>query len=214
VQATAPAAGASAIVATTATISVTFSEPVDPSTLTATSFSVTAGGSTVAGGVAASGATATFTPAAPLAAGASYSVVVSTAVKDMAGNPLAAAHAWSFATAAAARSWDAPVLLEQVARALFLAGLVHEQQDRTGEALARYLQVREHYGQFGAPVLRSTVAMALLRACSIHEQQGRPPEAWALALQIEELYGTDSTTGAREAVALARTLISRVKTSS
>jgi len=72
-----------------------------------------AAGAAVAGSVATSGATATFTPVAPLAAGASVSVAVSTAVKDLAGNPLAALHSWSLATAgAAARSWSSPVPLE------------------------------------------------------------------------------------------------------
>ena len=112
VQATSPAAGASAVAATT-TISVTFSEPIDPSTLTSASFSVAVAGSAVAGSVAASGPVATFTPAAPLAAGANVTITVSTALKDLAGNPLAAAHNWSFATAAAAaRSWSSPVPLE------------------------------------------------------------------------------------------------------
>ncbi len=111
VQATAPVAGATAVAAG-ATIAVTFSEPIDPSTLTTSSFSVIAAGNAVAGSVAVAGSTATFTPAAPLAAGASYSVAVTTSVKDLAGNPLAAMHTWSFATAAAARSWTAPVPLE------------------------------------------------------------------------------------------------------
>ncbi len=108
---TSPAAGASGVAATT-TLLVTFSESIDPSTLTTASFSVAAAGSAVAGSVAASGPVATFTPAVPLAAGTSFVVTISTAVKDSAGNPLAAAHGWSFATAATLRSWSMPVPLE------------------------------------------------------------------------------------------------------
>lgn len=113
IQATSPAASASAV-APPATITVTFSEPIDAATLTTASFTVNAAGAPLAGSVSASGVMASFVPAAPLAAGTVYTASVSAAVKDAAGNPLASALAWSFTTAAAvvSRVWSAPVLLE------------------------------------------------------------------------------------------------------
>ena len=45
---------------------------------------------------------ATLTPAAPLAASTTYTVTVTTMVKDLAGNPLQSPVVWSFTTAGAA----------------------------------------------------------------------------------------------------------------
>lgn len=82
----------------------TFSEVVDASTVTSASFQATlsAGGAAVSGTVAASGNTATFTPASALRAGTQYQFRVTTAVRDLAGNPLASDFAWTFSTAATA----------------------------------------------------------------------------------------------------------------
>lgn len=85
-------------------ILATFSEPIDASTVTAASFRATlaTGGATVAGSVAVSGNTATFTPAAALLPGTQYALRITTAVRDLAGNSLAADFPWMFSTAAAA----------------------------------------------------------------------------------------------------------------
>jgi len=77
---------------------VTFSEAMDPATLTAASFTLQAGAVAVAGTVEASGATATFTPAAPLAHATAYTATVTTAASDLAGNSLGAPAAWTFTT--------------------------------------------------------------------------------------------------------------------
>lgn len=114
-QATSPASSASAV-ATSTRIAVTFSEAIDATTLTASTFTVSVGGVAVAGSVNTSGPVAGFLPAAPLPSGTIHSASASTAVKDTAGNALAAMHTWTFATAAvAAPSWNAPVLLETAA---------------------------------------------------------------------------------------------------
>ena len=105
VSSTTPLAGATAVAVNTA-ITATFSKPMNPSTLTATSFVVTGpGGASVAGTVtyAAAGSVATFTPAAALAFGGVYTATITTAATDQASpaNPLAANYAWMFTTAAA-----------------------------------------------------------------------------------------------------------------
>ncbi len=89
-------------VAVSAVITVTFSEPVNPVTVTTSTLSVTAGvgAAPIAGTVAATGSTATFTPSAPLSAGTSYTVTITTAVKDLAGNALTAPYVSAFRTVA------------------------------------------------------------------------------------------------------------------
>jgi hypothetical protein len=82
-------------------VAVTFSKPIDPSTLTTTTFTLKRGTTAVAGVVAYSGVTATFTPAAALVASSSYTATVASA-KDLAGNALAASYSWSFTTGATA----------------------------------------------------------------------------------------------------------------
>jgi hypothetical protein len=97
ITSTNPAHGATDIARNT-TISVTFSEPIDPASATTTSFIVVANGSTaIAGTVAVSGSTATFTPAAQLPFG-TYVARVTTAIQDLSGNNLVAPFQWSFAT--------------------------------------------------------------------------------------------------------------------
>jgi hypothetical protein len=102
VVSTTPADGASNV-STTAPLSATFSEPIDATTLDSTSFAVTdtTTATSVPGTVNydAPTNTATFTPTADLAAGDDYSATLSTAVTDLAGNPLAAPVTWAFSTA-------------------------------------------------------------------------------------------------------------------
>jgi len=78
-------------------VSVIFSEAMDSSTITTSSFTL----DSVSGSVAydSGSYTATFTPDANLAGSTTYTATLSTAITDAAGNPLAAAYSWSFTTA-------------------------------------------------------------------------------------------------------------------
>lgn len=92
---------------------VTFSEAMNPASICGPSslsaacpvasytLVKTADGSAVAGQVSYIGNTATFNPNGDLAANTSYTSRVTTGVKDLAGNALAATYVWSWATAAA-----------------------------------------------------------------------------------------------------------------
>lgn len=72
-----------------AQVTVTFSEVINAATLTATSFTVTdPSNAVVPGTISYSGNSATFTPSAPLAASTLFTVTVSNAVTDLAGNAL------------------------------------------------------------------------------------------------------------------------------
>lgn len=83
---------------------VTFTEPVDASTVTTSSFILKQGTTVVAGNVATSGATATFTPSASLNANTLYTVTLTTTIKDLAGNQMNSNYTWSFTTATIAAS--------------------------------------------------------------------------------------------------------------
>lgn len=79
-------------------VSYTFSEPMNPSTINATTFTVKQGNTTVLGTVAYSETTATFTPSVALTAGTSYSATITTGAKSAAGVSLAADKTWNFTT--------------------------------------------------------------------------------------------------------------------
>ena len=75
------------------TVSAVFSEALDPTTINSASFAI----SGVTGTVAYDGATrtATLTPSVPLANLTTYTVTVTTAVKDLAGNAMPLDRVWT-----------------------------------------------------------------------------------------------------------------------
>lgn len=97
---TSPAQNA-ANVAPNGAIAVTFSEKVDPATIAASFSVVDPSGKAAAGTLSydSSSTVVIFTPAAPgLLNGISYTATVTTAIKDVAGNALAANYSWHFTT--------------------------------------------------------------------------------------------------------------------
>ncbi len=87
-------------VAINSAMSATFSEAMDPLTITITTFTLKQGTTSVSGAVTYSGFTATFKPAADLAASTIYTATITTGAKDLAGNGLASNYVWSFTTGA------------------------------------------------------------------------------------------------------------------
>ncbi|MHA4847628.1 Ig-like domain-containing protein [Flavitalea antarctica] len=81
-----------------AVISATFNEDVNGSTVTLSSFTLTAGGVPVTGTVATTGSISTFTPANNLLFNTQYTATLTTAIKDLGGNNLISAHSWTFTT--------------------------------------------------------------------------------------------------------------------
>jgi hypothetical protein len=99
VTGTTPAANTTSVPVNT-TVTATFSEPVDLSTVSTASFTLKDGnGAPVTGAVSLAGTVTTFTPSSVLAGSATYTAAITTAVKDLAGNPIASPFSWSFATA-------------------------------------------------------------------------------------------------------------------
>lgn len=81
-------------------VTVTFSEAIDPSTLTSTSFTLMDGTTPVSGAVTYSSGTATFTPSTFLTPNTVYIAKITTGVKDLAGSALGSNYLWQFKTAA------------------------------------------------------------------------------------------------------------------
>jgi len=85
-------------IANNTSITATFSEAMDSSTINTSSF--TLNGSAISGTVSYDSATMTaaFTPSADLASNITYTAAITTGVKDSAGNNMASNYTWSFTT--------------------------------------------------------------------------------------------------------------------
>jgi len=87
-------------VAINASIKATFSEAMNPSTISAATFTLYNGTTPVTGTVSYSGNTATLIPATALTGNTVYIATITTGAKDAAGNSLSANYTWSFTTVA------------------------------------------------------------------------------------------------------------------
>jgi O-glycosyl hydrolase len=95
-------ANASANVAITSAVTATFSEAMNASTITGSTFTLTPqGGSAIAATVSYAASVATLTPTAALANNTTYTATVTTGVTSSAGTALAANYTWTFTTVAA-----------------------------------------------------------------------------------------------------------------
>lgn len=79
-------------------VTATFSEPMNPSTLTSASFTLMQGATSIAGTVSYTGTTAYFTPSAALAGNTVYTATITTAAKNVPGTTLANNFVWTFTT--------------------------------------------------------------------------------------------------------------------
>ena len=105
-------------VATNQKVIATFSEAMDSTTITGTTFTVTGPGLTpVSGTVTYSmiGATATFTPSSALTASTLYTATITTGAQDLGGNALAAAFVFTFTAGSGPDSSAPTVTLESPA---------------------------------------------------------------------------------------------------
>jgi hypothetical protein len=98
-----PLAGAVGICPSTV-VTATFSQAMNPATINAKTFTLTAGTPPVAveGVVSYAGSTATFTPSGPLALSTLYTAMITTGAQDTSGSALANNYQWSFTTGSAA----------------------------------------------------------------------------------------------------------------
>ena len=96
-----------------ASIDATFSEAINPATISTTTFTLVGPGAvTVPGTAALATLTATFAPDSNLTANSVYTATITTGVKDLAGNALASNYIWTFTTdITVGTSGRAPVFL-------------------------------------------------------------------------------------------------------
>jgi hypothetical protein len=85
-------------VAPNSRITATFTEALDPLTVTDASFRLLNGDTAVVGGVTWSGRTAVFAPSETLELSTTYVAELSVALEDLSGNPLESPFVWSFST--------------------------------------------------------------------------------------------------------------------
>ncbi len=83
-------------------IAATFSETMDATTITSSTYTLMQGSTPVSGFVSYSGTTAMFAPSNNLAPNTAYTMTITTGAKDLAGNALANNFVWSFTTGSAA----------------------------------------------------------------------------------------------------------------
>jgi uncharacterized repeat protein (TIGR02543 family) len=79
-------------------ISSNFSVPMDPLTITTSTFTLMDGVTPVSGTVNYSNTTATFTPVSALLAGKTYTATITTGARNVPGTPLASVYVWTFST--------------------------------------------------------------------------------------------------------------------
>lgn len=82
-------------------IDATFSVPMDPLTITATTFTLKKGTTSIPGTITYNGSTASFTPTGVLALNSVYTGTITTGAKNLAGTALASEYVWTFTTGAA-----------------------------------------------------------------------------------------------------------------
>ena len=123
VTVTLPASGATGV-PTNEKITATFSEVMNPATITASgTFTVAVagvGGAAVPGTVSWAGSTATFTPTANLAPSTQFTATITNAAKDLSGNALVAGavpNPWSFTTGAGPNTTPPTITLTSPANA-------------------------------------------------------------------------------------------------
>jgi hypothetical protein len=96
-----PSGGATGV-AVTSSIAISFSEAVQSSTVSTSTFTLKTGTTNIAGAVSlsADGKTATFDPSSSLMDSTTYTATVTTGVEDLAENAMTSVKTWSFTTAA------------------------------------------------------------------------------------------------------------------
>jgi len=119
VSSTSPSTGTAA--AANANVTARFTEAMNGTTITTTSFTLAQGSTAIPGAVSYEGNVATFNPTANLAADTVFTATMSTAAKDMAGNALAASKSWTFTTRIATAAGPAAVDLGTAGTFVILA---------------------------------------------------------------------------------------------
>ncbi|MEB2782494.1 ice-binding family protein, partial [Algoriphagus sp. C2-6-M1] len=79
-------------------VKATFSEPMNPGTISGTTFTLKQGANSINGSVTYSGTTASFTPNNPLSTNTTYTATITTGAENLAGTGLNEDYVWTFTT--------------------------------------------------------------------------------------------------------------------
>ncbi|WP_339707422.1 ice-binding family protein, partial [Algoriphagus aquimarinus] len=79
-------------------VKATFSELMNPATISGTTFTLKQGANTINGSVTYSGTTASFSPSNPLSPNLTYTATITTGAQNLAGTGLAEDYVWTFKT--------------------------------------------------------------------------------------------------------------------
>lgn len=104
-------------------VTATFNMPMDPLTLTASTFTVKAGTTVVPGLVTYTGSTATFTPNSDLLTGTTYTASITTGAKNPAAVAITNNYVWNFSTGATIIDVPGAIVLGSAAQFGILAGV-------------------------------------------------------------------------------------------
>ncbi len=102
-------------------IRATFSMPMDPLTLNATTFTLKLGATPVSGTISYTGSTVSFTPTSNLLSSSVYTATITNGAKSAAGTPMTNNYVWSFTTNTT--TGGPPIDLGSVARFGIIAGV-------------------------------------------------------------------------------------------
>lgn len=102
-------------------IAATFSKPMDPLTINASTFTLMQGATPVSGTVSYAGTTASFHPLTNLAQNLPYTATITLGAKDMESNPLVSPKTWIFTTGTALAASPATVNLGTAGNYVILA---------------------------------------------------------------------------------------------
>lgn len=117
-------------------VSAVFDESLDPASVNQTSFTLTAGTTVINGEVSYADKLVTFKPDSNLTASTLYTATLTTDIKDLAGNALAANHSWDFTTGTEIAAGPMPVNLLTAGNFVILSksGITNEHiSDITGD---------------------------------------------------------------------------------
>jgi hypothetical protein len=114
-------ASAETSVARNASVTATFSEPMDVATINTTTFTVSQGGVNVAGTVTYAGVVAIFVPTGTLSANTETTATITMGAEDVGGDGMAAAKTWVFTTVATSATGPAVVNLGTAGNYVILA---------------------------------------------------------------------------------------------
>jgi hypothetical protein len=188
-------------VAVGANAQATFSEAIDPTTLTNTTFTLTRTGDSAALGALVSydpaTKTATLNPSSDLATATSYTATVTIGVRDVASNPIAASKVWSFTTVGTAPPPSGAITRESTSTVV-------------NSTAASVVSVTKPSGTTAGDVLVACLALNAGNIAATGAPPGWTPIATVTVISNPHVFGYYKVAGALEPISYSWTLAGAV----